>query len=130
MTHEFDVTKQDPKLTEESKGLKPHGELIRDYEPNRGIKWRFGLPNYARVNDAYFKHREKIHPEGSLEAVVQKLVKNWEVEAHHISDIHQWKTMDITKFKAALNGGCPCGAQLMADIGPYNMLIGEHQDYS
>jgi hypothetical protein len=130
MAHELDPSIQDPKLSEQSKGIAPHGELIRDYEVNEGTKWRFGLPNYARVNEAYFKFREKKHKEGSLEAVVQKLVKNWEVESHHIADIHQWKTMDVSKFKAALNGGCPASAQIMAQIGPYNLLIGETVDYS
>eukprot|EP00440_Ansanella_granifera_P058880 gb/GFBE01063823.1/.p1 GENE.gb/GFBE01063823.1/~~gb/GFBE01063823.1/.p1 ORF type:complete len:172 (+),score=57.83 gb/GFBE01063823.1/:1-516(+) len=38
--------------------------------------------------------------------------------------------MDITKFKAAVNGGCPCNAQYMADVGPYNLLLGETKDYS
>jgi len=101
-----------------------------DYEPSPDTVWRFGRPNYARVNKAYFQYRTKIHPEGSLESIVNKLVKNWEVESHHIADAKQWKTMDTTKFKAALNGGCPVDAQTMADIGPYNMLIGETDKYS
>jgi len=116
-------------LSEESQG-KPHGEIIRDYEHTADTKWRFGKPNYARVNETYFKHRTKKHAEGSLEAIVSKVVKNWEVESHHISDIKQWKTMDITKFKAAVNGGTPASAQLMCDIGPYNMLLGEAPSWS
>jgi len=124
--HELNVKDQGP-LSDESKGLS-RGELIRDYDP--GVQWRFGKPNYARVNKLYFEHRSKKHPEGSLEAIVNKIVKNWEVESHHIANPHQWKTMDITKFTAALNGGCPMSAQLMADIGPYNLLIGETRDYS
>jgi len=128
LMQELDVNVQD-KLSDESKGL-AYGEMIRDYDPVEGVKWRFGTPNYTRVNKLYFQHRVKQHPEGSLESVVMKLVKNWEVESHHISDIHQWQTMDIAKFRAALNGGSPANAQLMSDIGPYNMLIGEHSLYS
>jgi len=116
-------------LSDESRGAK-YGEIIRDYPVSPDIVWRFGKPNYARVNQTYFQYRTMMWAEGSLESVVTKIVKNWEVESHHIADIHQWKTMDITKFKAALNGGCPCSAQLMADIGPYNMLLGETKDYS
>eukprot|EP00931_Biecheleriopsis_adriatica_P018232 TRINITY_DN12837_c1_g1_i1.p1 TRINITY_DN12837_c1_g1~~TRINITY_DN12837_c1_g1_i1.p1 ORF type:complete len:290 (+),score=73.74 TRINITY_DN12837_c1_g1_i1:90-872(+) len=116
-------------LSEESSGS-TFGEVVRDYQPMEGVTWRFGKPNYSRVNKTYFDHRSLQHKEGSLEAVVTKIVKNWEVESHHIADIHQWKTMDISKFKAAVNGGCPCDAQLMADIGPYNMLLGETKDYS
>mmetsp|Transcript_37744 Transcript_37744/g.120300 ORF Transcript_37744/g.120300 Transcript_37744/m.120300 type:complete len:249 (+) Transcript_37744:2176-2922(+) len=116
-------------LSEESSG-QPYGEVIRDYEPLADTRWRFGTPNYARVNKLYFQHRSKIHREGSLESIVNKLVKNWEVESHHIANPKQWKTMDITKFQAMLNGGTPANAQLMADIGPYSLLIGETADYS
>lgn len=128
MVHEFDVTDQDLELTPESKG-EPWGEIIRDYEPKPDTHWRFGKPNYARVNKAYFKGRSKKHPAGSLEEVVTKLVKNWEVESHHIYDIRDWQTMDTSKFEASLNGGCPINAQVMADIGPYNMLVGDTEGY-
>eukprot|EP00933_Yihiella_yeosuensis_P055269 TRINITY_DN53_c0_g1_i10.p1 TRINITY_DN53_c0_g1~~TRINITY_DN53_c0_g1_i10.p1 ORF type:complete len:250 (-),score=63.92 TRINITY_DN53_c0_g1_i10:605-1354(-) len=129
LAHELNPKDNKGSLSDESKGMN-YSELIRDYEPLPDTVWRFGKPNYAKVNQYYFQHRTMHHPEGSLEAVVSKLVKNWEVESHHIADIHQWQTMDITKFKAGLNGGCPASAQLMADIGPYNMLLGETQDYS
>jgi len=78
---------------------------------------------------AYFTHRSKCHAEGSLEAIVQKLVKNWEVESHHISDIKHWKTMDVEKFQAFSNGEGPVSAQTMCDVGPYNMLLGNMHDY-
>jgi len=129
LAQELDATVTTGSLSEESKGL-THGELIRDYEPMPDVKWRFGKPNYARVNKFYFENRVMKHPEGSLESVVTNLVKNWEVESHHIADIHSWQTMDVSTFQAALNGGCPCNAQKMADIGPYNMLIGETAHYS
>ena len=61
------------------------GELIRDYEPAAGSVWRYGKPDYARVNKTYFNHRSMAHHEGSLEALVQKIVKNWQVEADHIA---------------------------------------------
>mmetsp|Transcript_96788 Transcript_96788/g.242792 ORF Transcript_96788/g.242792 Transcript_96788/m.242792 type:complete len:298 (+) Transcript_96788:72-965(+) len=125
---ELDVSVQGS-LSEESSG-KPFGEIIRDYEPMPDVQWRFGKPNYARVNKAYFEGRSKVHPEGSLESVVNKLVKNWEVESHHIADPKQWKTMDISKFKASLNGGACIDAQTMADVGPYNMLIGDTPTYA
>ena len=70
-------------LSDISKGQ--DGEIIRDYEPVEGVEWRFGSPpDYATVNAAYFEGRTKVHPPGSLESVVQKAVKNWEVESHHI----------------------------------------------
>jgi len=129
LAHELDKSVDTGSLSDESKGL-TFGELIRDYEPLPDTKWRFGKPNYARVNQFYFENRVMKHKEGSLEAVVTNIVKNWEVESHHIANPHQWKTMDVSKFQAAVNGGCPANAQLMADIGPYNLLIGETADYT
>lgn len=124
----MNINEQGP-LSDASKGL-TYGELIRNYEPVEGVKWRFGKPNYERVNKLYFQHRSKIHHEGSLEHIVSSVVKNWEVESHHIADPQQWKTMDISKFQAMVNGGCPYNAQFMADVGPYNLLLGELPDYS
>ncbi|CAJ1429799.1 unnamed protein product [Effrenium voratum] len=116
-------------LSDESRG-ETYGELIRDYEPADGSSWRWGKPDYATLNKAYFQHRTMAHQEGTLEALVQRILKNWQVEAHHIADIHKWKTMDVTKFKLAVNGGCPCNAQLMAEVGAANIMVGETLDYA
>jgi len=115
-------------LSDESKGI-TKGELIRDYTPVAGVQWRFGKPNYARVNQSYFQHRTKKHAASSLEAVVQKLVKNWEVESHHIADPAQWNTMDVSKFAGSVNGGAAANAQALADVGPYNFLLGKCPGY-
>jgi len=127
--NELDKSVTTGALSDESKGL-PWGETIRDYEPDANVVWRWGKPNYARTNKAYFRHRSMVHPEGSLEAVVTKIVKNWEVESHHIADPKQWKTMAIENFKITTNGGLTANAQVMADEGPYNLLMGELPMYS
>jgi len=129
LTRELDKSLDQGPLSDESKGV-TYGELIRDYEPLPDTKWRFGKPNYAAVNKFYFDNRVMQHQEGSLEALVQKLVKNWEVDSRHVASPHQWKSMDVSKFRVAVNGGCPATAQLMADIGPYNLLIGETTHYT
>jgi len=128
LAHELDITDQTHDLSPESQGV-PWGQIIRDYKPTPTTKWRFGKPNYKRVNQAYFDHRSKNWPEGSLESVVQKVVKNWEVESHHIYDVNDWQTMDISVFDASLNGQVSIDAQKMADIGPYNMLIPDMEGY-
>eukprot|EP00929_Paragymnodinium_shiwhaense_P017481 TRINITY_DN1267_c0_g1_i1.p1 TRINITY_DN1267_c0_g1~~TRINITY_DN1267_c0_g1_i1.p1 ORF type:complete len:259 (+),score=46.78 TRINITY_DN1267_c0_g1_i1:115-891(+) len=101
------------------------GEIVRDYKIKEGVSWRFGQPNYARVNMTYFEHRTRKHPEGSLEAVVSKVVKNWEVDSHHVLQPSDWKTMNIDKFKISVNGGPKASAQAMADMGPYILLLGD-----
>lgn len=116
-------------LPDESKGL--NGEVIRDYVPKAGVPWRHGKPNYVRVNKAYFEGRTKTHPEGSLEKVVQTLVKNWEVEAHHIADTKFWQTMNVDKFQLYANDlRCPFSAAMTAERGPYNLLLGKHELYN
>lgn len=42
------------------------------------MKWRNGLPNYKKVNALFDKHKTTTHPDGSLESIVQNIVKNWE----------------------------------------------------
>jgi len=101
------------------------GEIVRDYAPKPGVSWRFGRPNYARVNKTYFENRTKKHPEGSLESVVSKVVKNWEVDSHHVLKPSDWKTMNIDNFKISVNGGPKASAQTMADVGPYVALLGD-----
>jgi len=60
---------------------------------------------------------------------VTKVVKNWEVESHHIADPAQWNTMDVSKFKGSVNGGEAANAQALADVGPYNFLLGKCPGY-
>ena len=75
LAHELDKSVETGSLSDESKGI-TFGEVIRDYEPLPDTKWRFGKPNYARVNKFYFENRMLKHKEGSLEAVVSNIVKN------------------------------------------------------
>jgi len=129
LAHELNPADNTGALSDESKGI-TFGENIRDFDPLPETKWRFGKPNYGRVNKAYFKNRSKKHEEGSLESIVQKVVKNWEVESHHIADVKQWQTMDTPNFEISVNGGPTVDAQVMANEGPYNLLMGEMPSYS
>ena len=169
----FAPANSEPPLSDVSKG---NGEeIIRDYQPLPGVPWRFGEsirifsnlflvslptifsgrygapPNYEVVNKAYFAGRTKVHAAGSLEAVVQNLVKNWEVESHHIEDVKYWQTMKVGKnscgictelytflifntekvdnFTAYANNlKCPFSAEKMAKIGRFPTLSIYHYD--
>merc|ERR1712014_329948 len=88
---------QDNQLSNESKGR--DGEIIRDYVPKENVSWRWGRPNYARVNDMYFKHRTKKPVPGTLEELVTRVVKNWEVDSHHVAKAEDWVTIDQNVFK-------------------------------
>ncbi len=47
-------------------------------DPSNSIKWRYGIPNYTKVNSLFEKHKTTDHQPGSLEFIVQNIVKNWE----------------------------------------------------
>ena len=36
-------------------------QILRDYVVEPNTAWRFGLPDYTRVNKAYYEGRSKIH---------------------------------------------------------------------
>jgi len=116
-------------LSEESTGL-AFGEVIRDYELDQEARWRTDKPDYAKVNKAYFDLRAIEHEEGSLESTMGKLIRNWEVESRNVADIHKWKTVDVSKFKAALNGGRTCSAKKLTDIGLQDLFLWDTKAYS
>lgn len=43
-------------------------------------------------------------PKGSLEEVVQNLVKTWEMELSHKIKVSDFKTIDQEKFRISVNG--------------------------
>ena len=58
-----------------------------------GIKWREGKPDFTKVNKAYLEGRTRKHKEGSLEKIVEDLVKSWEMEASHKTRIEVTKVL-------------------------------------
>jgi hypothetical protein len=42
------------------------------------VKWRNGIPNYTKAQSFFNQYKTTNHTAGSLEAIVQNLVKNWE----------------------------------------------------
>ena len=58
-------------------------EPVRDYMDDPNIRWRYGKPNYALVNEKYLKEKTNSHAAGSLEKIVENIVKTWEVESTH-----------------------------------------------
>lgn len=49
--------------------------------------------------------RRATHKEGSLERMVENLIKNWEVEASHKLDVSEWRTVAPKEYKFSCNGG-------------------------
>lgn len=56
------------------------------------------------------------HAPGSLESMVENLVKNWEVEASHKLDAREWRTVDPDTYKFSCNGGVRQDASHMLKV--------------
>lgn len=97
-------------------------------EPDRGdldksdIQWKHGKPDYTVTNLAYFLGKTKNHPAGSLELVVENLVKTWEMEATH-KPYEEWTTVNFDKYKVSANGAPFIDGADAAKMGNYNWLL-------
>lgn len=56
------------------------------------------------------------HTPGSLEEMVENLVKNWEVEASHKLDVSEWRTVDPASYTFSCNGAPPQDAAHMLKV--------------
>lgn len=55
----------------------------RSFMEDPGIVWRHGKPDYSVVDRKYMAERSRVHKKGSLESIVENLVKSWEMEGGH-----------------------------------------------
>ena len=60
---------------------------------------------------------------GSLEEIVENLVKTWEMEASHKKNISQWTTIDHGNYCMQTNGGEVLDGVKAFEIGNYNALL-------
>jgi len=92
-----------------------------DFPPE---KWIFGKPpNYTLANLEYLKYKTKNHPEGSLEQIVENLVKTWEFERSHKRDVIDHQTINQERFRVQANDGPVFESALMHKVGNYNALL-------
>ena len=73
----------------------------------------------------YFKSNifNFIFDQGSLEEVVENLVKTWECEASHKADMNQWTTIDPEKYKVQVNNGEILDGEKAFEMGNYNAIM-------
>lgn len=126
----FNVHDRDPETLEEAKALTDYiKEKYGFVEPDRGnlddpsINWRGGRkPDYTIANLQYFLGKTKNHKSGSLEMIVENMVKKWEMEATH-KLFHEWETVNHSKYTVQANGGKEFTADEACWIGNYNWLL-------
>lgn len=99
-------------------------EPVRSFMDNPDIQWRFGgPPDYSLTNYFYLKQRTKMHPAGSLEEIVENLVKTWEMERSHKLDPNQHQSVDTEKFRIGANGWKKYDNLEANQVGNYNVLM-------
>lgn len=98
---------------------------------DEGVKWRDDQrPDYSYTNQFLKTESQFNHLEGSLEAIVENLVRTFEMEASHKSNPQQWLSIVTDKFRMSSNGGSFYTAQDVADQGTYNLFINDSKEYS
>ena len=65
----------------------------------------------------------KVLVEGSLEELVENLVKTWETQASHFKDFSQWTTIDHENYTIQVNGEEEMEGTVAYEIGNYNALM-------
>mmetsp|Transcript_34618 Transcript_34618/g.81614 ORF Transcript_34618/g.81614 Transcript_34618/m.81614 type:complete len:272 (+) Transcript_34618:145-960(+) len=103
-----------------------HGleEPVRSFMDDPDTEWIFGgPPDYSLTNYLYLKERTHIHKPGSLEQVVENLVKTWEMERSHKADYKQHQSVDQERFAISANGGKVFHNAEANEVGNYNVLL-------
>lgn len=89
-------------------------------DPSR--PWRHGIPNYDTADLVFFRGRSVVHPEGSLEAIVEDAVKTWEMEATHLP-YRDWRSVQQDEYTVIANGAKKYAGDEGASAGNYNWLL-------
>jgi hypothetical protein len=99
-------------------------------EQSTNIEWRYGkFPDYTRSNENLAKESTYNHPQGSLEAIVQNLVRTFDIEANFKTNPQQWISVVNDKFRMSTNGGPSYTVSDVVESGTYKLLIGNTQHY-
>jgi len=95
------------------------------------VQWRNNTPPDYSLSHQFLPQGSKCnHLEGSLEAIVQNLVRTFEMEASYKTNPEQWLSIVNNKFRMTTNGGPAYTAEDIASVGTYNLFLGETQHYS
>lgn len=92
-------------------------------------EWRTGTPDYHLSHTVMPQQRTHQFAPDSLEAIVERIVQVFEMEVSHKKDPATWVSMVTEHFRTNVNGGGWATAQDIADIGSYNILIGDSAFY-
>ena len=109
-------------------------KFVKEYSytiPDRGLQeandpnfaWRERKPDYRKADLLFFQGKSKNHLPGSLEFIVENLVKKWEMEMTHFKDEKDWTTVNLEECKVQVNGGEEVTQKDAAVVGTYNWIL-------
>ncbi|WP_427157027.1 SnoaL-like polyketide cyclase [Aliinostoc sp. HNIBRCY26] len=94
------------------------------------VEWRYGTaPDYTRSKENLAKESTRNHLEGSLEAIVQNLVRTFEMEVSFKTNPQQWLSVVNDQFRVTTNGGQEFTAADVSFQGTYNIFMGDSDHY-
>ena len=93
-------------------------------------QWRDAkIPDYTESKTGLAAESTCNHIEGSLEAIVQNLVRTFEMEVSFKTNPEQWLSVVKNRFRMSSNGGKEYTAEDVVKGGTYNLFIGDTQAY-
>jgi hypothetical protein len=99
-------------------------------EHSSDAEWRYQTPpDYSRSKENLAKESICKHFEGSLEWIVQNLVRTFEMEASFKTNPQQWVSVVKDKFRMSSNGGKTYTASDVVKAGTYNLFIPDTEEY-
>lgn len=95
------------------------------------VEWRENNPpDYTRQKESFAKGKKFNHLEGSLEAIVQNLVRTFEMEASYKTNPMEWLSVVADRFTIQTNGKKTYSARDIVEKGTYNLFIEPTQHYN
>ncbi|WP_138497059.1 ester cyclase [Nostoc sp. PA-18-2419] len=94
------------------------------------IEWRYQTPpDYSRSKENLAQESTCNHLEGTLEAIVQNLVRTFEMEVSFKANPQQWLSIVNDKFRVSSNGGVDYTAADLSAQGTYNLFMADSDHY-
>ncbi|BAB77741.1 SnoaL-like polyketide cyclase [Anabaena sp. FACHB-709] len=94
------------------------------------VQWRYQTPpDYSRSKENLANESTRNHLEGTLEAIVQNLVRTFEMEVSFKTDPQQWLSIVNDQFRVSTNGGAEFTAEDVSAQGTYNLFMADSEHY-
>lgn len=105
-------------------------DTVIKYSAQANVEWRNGkMPDYTRSNENLAKESVCSHMEGSLAALVENLVRTFEMEVSFKTNPQQWLSVVNHQFSVTTNGGREFTAAELGQKGTYNVFMGDSGFY-